>query len=400
MERGYPVVVEQELRPVQAKSFLKRKPVGRAWGEVPRPKANEQLVYRSAGTFFLDTQDLPLDSGRVVNASRVSVVDMTGNAEVVLTLAVPARDAASFTVRVTFLCTVTDAVAVVREGVVDASAALTSYLKGHHGLYELGLDFTLDDINLVRRKVNAQVRAYWTVVPAEIMGLAVELASVEVLTPEELAGYENTKRVEQQQHLIELARLGNEQALIDQRTQFEQSREVVRTHHSSDLSAARREQQRAEKEHAVEVAGGDAVSALQLAYALGEITAKELGAELSTIHERERQDRAAELEQDRADLRERIAHDRELAKMRADTERADREQEAQWQRRRAEQEFDARIRIIETVAKQGHIDAVNLQLDQVVKALVGPGSGAPRQAIAEQPEDEVIDPPAREDDAR
>ena len=85
------------------------------------------LVYRVDGDYLLDSARLRRGDDDVVRATHVSVVDMRSGAPVVVELSIPSRDAAEFAVHATFACTVTDPVAVVRDGVC-AGIALRSYL--------------------------------------------------------------------------------------------------------------------------------------------------------------------------------------------------------------------------------------------------------------------------------
>ena len=92
--------------------------------DLPRPDAHHELVYRVSGRYVLDRTVCRGNDDRVMNATHVSLVDTRRNAPVTVGFWIPSGDAASFEVTVTFICTVTDAVAVVRDG-VDAQETLS-----------------------------------------------------------------------------------------------------------------------------------------------------------------------------------------------------------------------------------------------------------------------------------
>jgi hypothetical protein len=89
MDKQYPVVDERVLAPVPPKRFFGRGPSGRTPGEVPVPLAGHRLVYRLRGEYVLDTGGLALDSPTVVDASLVSVVDVTTDTKVAVELTIP-----------------------------------------------------------------------------------------------------------------------------------------------------------------------------------------------------------------------------------------------------------------------------------------------------------------------
>jgi hypothetical protein len=428
VEHPYPVIEQRTLNPVPPRRMFSRGPRGRDGSEIPQPQANHRLVYRTHGEYVLDNSALALDSATVLEASHVAMVDVTTEAEVLVLLSIPSKDASSFTMRVSFLCTVHDPVAIVRDGATDAEAILRAYLKGHHRIFELGLDYAISEINEVRRKLNAQVKAYVTVMPPECGGMTVELASVEVLTPDELAEFERSRRTEQLKHTIDVERQHNEQSLIDYQTRYEQSREATSKRHDREVDAEQRDYERFQQRHTLDAINEHPFGALALSYTAGEIGPKEFAAEVARVQEQERADRQAELAQDREDLRARIEFEREQGRLRWEAERDDRVRDRQWaheyrmldreaeskkleieqanlhadlefereQRRlhweakrddrvrdqqwaredrmldREEQrrEFEAKIDIIRELAKHGHLDTANLNLDRVVNNLL------------------------------
>jgi hypothetical protein len=388
-KQPYPVVTQRFLDVVPAKRFFTRTPNGRSSDEIPRLLAGHRLVYFTRGEYVLDTTTLPLDSPTVIDASRVTVVDVTSDTEVVVLLTIPSQDAGSYTIRVTFLCNVDDPVAVVRTGGHDAESVLSGYLKAHHRLFELGLDYALADINEFRRKVSAQVRAYVTVVPPEFDGMSAKLASVEVLTPEELAKFQESLRDQRLKYTVDSEKQRQEQRLEDQQQQFKQFREADEQRHSRDMAAEQHDFQRNQLDHTIAAVADDPIAALNLSYTAGDISAKQLADELKEL-------RHNEVSADREDLRARVEFERERDKARWEAERLDesrrtlwdhedREKElkaklrrAVWDRedRRLDRElerrdFEAKVDVIRELAKHGHLDSLNLRLDQVMNDFLG-----------------------------
>ncbi|MFD1149841.1 hypothetical protein [Saccharothrix hoggarensis] len=314
-KQPYPVIDERVLEPLPPKRLFSRNR-GRTRAEVPFVPAGHQLVYRTRNLYVLDTTDLPLDSPTVVEASHVSLVDVTADTEVVAEIVIPSRDAANFTLRVAFLCTVTDPVAVVRTGGSDAAAMLAGYLKGHQRIFQLGLDYDLKDINDLRRKLDAQIRAYHTIEPPDFSGLAVTLASVEVMTPTQVAELVAKLREAQQTHTVKTTQLTHDHRLDELELDHRRTRERQDTEHTRSLDAMRREHARDELRKTSEAVGADPVAAIYLAHAAGELNAREVADQLRLLRERE-------IEQDREDLRLAVDHERTQERLRWEAERAD-----------------------------------------------------------------------------
>lgn len=397
---SYPIVTEHLLAPVPRKRFRTRGSAGRTPDEVPQPLASQRLVYFTRGEYVLDTSSFPLDSSTVIDASRVSVVDVKTDTSVMVLLTIPSQDATSFTMRVTFLCTVEDPVTVVRMGGHDAESMLAGYLRAHHRLFEVGLDYTLSDINQVRRKLSAQVRAYVAVVPPEFAGMTATLASVEVLTPDELTRFQESLRGERQKHTVELERQRHEKDRLDQKLRYEQDRrdqelyyererEAVGKRHTRELDAEQRDFEREQLRHTTSAVAADPVAALVLSHAAGEITAKELADELKELRERE----AA---QQREDLLARIEFEREREKADWEAERLDQARRLEWDHekvmsqqkaelrtqvweredRRLDREerlkqLEAKLEVVRELGKHGHLDTANLRLDQILNDVLG-----------------------------
>lgn len=148
--------------------------------ELPQRAAHHAVVYRVDGRYVLGSGDAD-----VVGADRVSLVDVRREVPVTVEMSIPSADAGEFHLRVTFACTVTDPVAVVREN-VQAAQSILDYLQRDSRLGRLGLDLRMEEVNRLRRDVSARVRAYTEVIPPDVRGLDVRLLAVEVPAPPDL----------------------------------------------------------------------------------------------------------------------------------------------------------------------------------------------------------------------
>jgi hypothetical protein len=336
-------------------------------------------VYRINGNYVLDTDRMGGADERVVQATHVSLVDVRRDAPVVVRLEIPSKDAASFEVLVTFTCTVTDAIAVVRGG-VDAAQALWSHLKAHNRIFELGLDYPLSEINEVRRVVSAQVKAYLTIRPPSVPGMTVSIASVEMTNPEVLADFEKTTRVkdyevrlaelelahqrrlaagrqfnehelanDQQEHeahltgrvrhsvRVEAMAQADHEVLLDSRAQEHKRAQVAAdAEHTQMLTSNRSRFARSEFALDMETIGNDPRRALMAAFADGRIDARVLSEQLRQLDD---QDRLAQIEQAQRDREERLQL--QMA------ERDDRRLEQELKQKRKEREHAERLRALD-----------------------------------------------------
>jgi len=438
MTTPYPIVDKRSLdRVPNRKLFGPRRT--RTTEEIPQGHAHHRLVYRVHGEYVLDNSERPLDSAEVVEASHVSLVDVSRDVEVLVDLDIPSKDADTFTVQATFTCTVIDPIAVVREGVPDATAALRAYLKGHGRLFELGLDYALADINEARRKLNAQVKAFVTVCPPAFLGMTAELASVEVRTPEELARFPQSLREEHWQTETDVTRQRGRQTLRRDEVEHEQAIATQVQRHRLDLDADRREYERYQFERHSGAVPADAVSSLVYAHAVGDVTSTELVEQLRQREaDRRAEDRADDRQRrewEREDARERREWDREvgrrrweayrevrseralLDRQRLELEHAERLRDREWQREDASHDredqrrrLNAKLEVVRAVAERGHLDMVNLNLDRLLETVfdvvpepITAGTGAPDgieagPTAAAQAEEDGLDAGVREED--
>jgi hypothetical protein len=427
MTDNYPIVDQRSLDPTR-----KRGPFGlgrrlRDEDELLKPNAHEVLVYRVNGQYVMDNASRDGSHEQVVNATHVSQVDMSRNRRVMVPLEIPSSQGSLFSVQVLFMCTVTDPVVVVREGLRHAEATLDAYLRGRHRIFELGQDFRIDQINEVRRDVNAQIKAYTLVSPPTAPGMLVRLAGVEVLTPEEHAKFEHERLAQRQQsalrseqlnleHSLDRDRALNTFDLEDIRQRHEQDRDyrtVEQTfmtdaetqRHQQVLAAERGQFERDEFTKIADLVGTDPRRALQLAYAAGRMDQVELAQKLDDLAERdrdrqdaqreqarqdqlrqqdqEREDKQQELQAQREDKlrelamkREEMQLDREDQRILAEAKRTDQQTAQRWSREdrlrhveaaREDQRsrLEANLEVLTGLIKQGNFDGVAINLEKV-----------------------------------
>ncbi|MDL4772810.1 MULTISPECIES: hypothetical protein [Thermomonosporaceae] len=395
---SYPIIEQRVLAEAPKRGPFGFGGRGRADGDLPRVDAHQVLVFRVDGRFVLDNGYRGLRDEQVVNASHVSLVDMTRNTPVMVELAIPSAEAGEFTVQVQFLCTVQDAETVVRDG-HEATIALLGYLRSHHRIFELGLDHPLTAINTVRRDVKAQIEAYTELKPPNIPGMTIAMASVEVLTPGELVELHRTLRGHQHGHTVELTRAAheterdrvrteNDQALDqmradyqrlteEQQMRFEQQRLLYerqrqeleqaldRQRQLSEQGLARQARAFAQEETAEVYAsiGTDPLKAALFAHSKGELTTRELQGELEAAKEREQ----AEQETLRQEAREDVRRAEEL-------DQAD--------RRYA---LGVRLDVLKEVARHGHLDEIHVDVERLIGRLVDESAGNGRYGVSGGP---------------
>ncbi|KJK55414.1 hypothetical protein [Saccharothrix sp. ST-888] len=415
MIKPYPIV---EQRPLADPP--KRGPFGlgarrRSPEELPVAAGHEVLVYRVDGRYVLDTGRRRPGDEQLVAADHVSVVDLRRNAPVTVQLKIPSAEAAEFTVEVTFLCSVVDPAIVVREGQGDARLALLAYLRKHKRFFELGLDYRISQITTVRRNVNAQMMAYTAERPPQISGLAVSFASVELLEPDELIGFQRQRRdqdrsnvlafeKQQQNHTLDVQRQQYDQEIQEGQLRFDQDRDVDNQTHEQLLDQEAREFALRQSALTARQIGDNPEMAAYWAQASGEMSAADLLAQLQRKESLKREDRRdlAErrwerrqeiLEQKRQrrreledrirdDQKEREQLDRELTKELSTSRRADQ----QWER-------DATLEVVRDLIKRGHGDQTFVDFERLLGKLGAPpeleGAAPQRdldQAAADEPE--------------
>ncbi|MFE2064939.1 hypothetical protein ACFXDH_21505 [Streptomyces sp. NPDC059467] len=337
---SYPVVSTKTLHPPVATGWRALGTPRREAKDLPRLDGHQVAVYRTRGALVEDHGGLDLRSETAVSATSVTVVDKRRNVPVEAMVTVPAADSTDFAVRARFLCTVVDAVTLVREGHADAAAALAAYLQACHGLAEqcLGHDAS-SRIAEARRQVAARVTAFSVAEPPRLPGMTAELVGVELLTPTQLREFH--------QKLDELDRRRKqdevEQAVAHERNvrerEHQQQLELMTKQHEEEL--ARREQEATlrldeqrqayeREQEALDAARAERMGwreALLSAFRRKELTAEQLAERLSAA---EREVREAEERRDEKEwaLLEKISEVRR-EELKREIERFDRRFELQ-----------------------------------------------------------------------
>jgi hypothetical protein len=194
MTTQYPVIEEHALPPLARRLLGAR----RDPQTMPTPKPGTVLVFQVGDRWeaYLEGRHVRGNEAAVVNAVSVSLVDIR-NRDVGVDLRIPSSNVShDFLVRSTFNCRVVRPEVVAAAAMVDVTRELSAHLSQDRDLAALGLQYDIDSVNEVRGLAVARVRAYCTVRPPEVDGMSVELASVELLTPNDLRGHHLRLRTE------------------------------------------------------------------------------------------------------------------------------------------------------------------------------------------------------------
>ncbi|MFF3867863.1 hypothetical protein [Micromonospora sp. NPDC001898] len=172
----YPVLSEKTLPPVPRRLFLSAR---RNEADLPPVPPGGVYVFEVGGRQRLyGDRHIDLTDDVVVHAVAVSVVQRRASM-VTCEFVIPSISAADdFTIAATFRCQVLAPETVAESGLMDLSAVLYNHLAQDRDLKSLGLNYRIDDINEVRRLVDAQITAYCTLVPPAVRGMSIGFSSV------------------------------------------------------------------------------------------------------------------------------------------------------------------------------------------------------------------------------
>ncbi|WP_405178963.1 hypothetical protein OG225_34175 [Nocardia sp. NBC_01377] len=396
MSDKYPVVTGNVLEPVPAKKFLGPKRI-RDIEQIPRCGSHQRLIYRVGNDYVLDNGALSMDSDTVLEATHVSLIDMSRDAEVPVIVGISSQDAGSFQLRVVFTCTVTDPVEALRGGTEDLGSVLRAYVRKHPRFAELGLDFDLREINPARRKITPQIRAYVMAVPPVYRGIRTELASVEILTPPPVENYHEQRRDSRDKHEIEFEYQTNEQVKRSAARSYDHTMELRAQQHELELDANRRDYQRHQFRQHSGIAD-DPMAALEYAYSVGDITARQLAEERLKREDadrefmREESVRAREWE--RASIDRRDEQESLISRHKRETERLDLMEEWRVEHKRLElaaedarQKHDMQRELLRKALDANIIDPLNLE--QIMHVMFS--SDSDRTKTGELQEAEVME---------
>ncbi|HLL67534.1 MAG TPA: hypothetical protein VK453_17750 [Micromonosporaceae bacterium] len=425
---AYPIVSSDHLSAPANRGFLGMGRKRRHPDELPRAGAHEVWVYRVDGRYIVDRGELQREDDQVLRADLVSLVNMGDGVPISVDLSIPSAEASDFTVRVTFACTVTDPGRVVREN-LNAHSTILAYLRRDSKLSHLALEYRMADVNRLRRDAAARVRAYEEVRPPDVSGMQMRLVGVEVLTPKDLETFEAKRRQVDSEHQLEAQKRGYRQSTeIDdelhtqnltgrqregrhQADQEEQEHSQVSSvrqqRHEHRLQAEQWEFARREIEFAFDAYGKDPVKALIYAQARGEINAKELAERMDADNKEQqayrqkqfaldRDDDRKALEFDREDTREdrRVAREEKARQAREAREdrlreskesREDRLRDSSEEREDRNRQLELKLEVLRELARKGHLDMVNVSVDQLVADISGAAVTTPKhEQLAER----------------
>jgi hypothetical protein len=199
---SYPIVEERLLPPV--KGWLRPR---RELTQLPPQRPGTVLVFTVNGRYEVmrDTPQLRGTEETVVGASSVSVVDISRDRLLPVTIELPsASPADSFTAVVTFMCTVEDPAVVVRNRLRQPAALLRAYLGGE--IRTLAQDRDIAAINELRDLVRATVKACFELKPPRLDGMTLALADVDVHPPHSLVDHARKSRDLDRSHELDARR--------------------------------------------------------------------------------------------------------------------------------------------------------------------------------------------------
>ncbi|MGW7330771.1 hypothetical protein ACWGIU_19670 [Streptomyces sp. NPDC054840] len=247
IRKAYPLVEERVLAPAPRTGRRFWNQPTRSHDELPRVSAHQVLVYRTGDQYLTDHGVRGPGDETVLNAGSVTVVDCRTAVPVTVGTDVPSAETDGFTVQVAFHCTVTDPVAVVREGVVDVESRLLGYLRALPGLTDVTQEWPLEAGKEVSRRLTSRLISYLEMEPPRIAGLSVGDPYLTVLTPQEFADQQrraDEERREREHDRVKEA-VRRERALMEherekERERMDAERKALEMRHQQELDDLRR----------------------------------------------------------------------------------------------------------------------------------------------------------------
>lgn len=363
MTASYPIVAQYELD-----DPVKRGPLGlikrRDSSDIPKIKPHEVLVWRVGSRYVVDARQLQVSDDTVVRASSVSVVSVRPSTEVEVSFQIDSEDAAKFTIKVTFICSVLEPIVVVRDGQVDAADALLAYLRGYQDLFSVGLDHPVTEVNRVRTKMAVQIKSYMALRPPAIPGIDVTSATVQVETPGALGKLREISREQQIKREKEKG-----EALIDEDRQTRLLKKA---------------------ESFKKAVGSDPNNAISLAYADGGMTSQQFADRMAQMEEASRQ--REQVERLTAETRRQTVEDRD-----AHWQHEREQDEMEWRHKEIENkrqdgleerrnQIEANIQLLKLFADRGYLDTYNADIEDLIRRIRGDKTGPEVSAGAQHAE--------------
>ncbi|MFC5181836.1 hypothetical protein [Actinomadura harenae] len=378
----YPIITQKILPPVPKSGLFGLGSRSRDVSEVPSPTAGQVLVLRSGGRYVLDSGRLGLDDETILEATHVSVVDMTEHKQVRVEFSLPSAEGGAFTVVVDFTCRVHDPVAVVEAGLGDVHDILTAYLRAHDDVFKAAAKHRLADFLEARLEVRAELQAYHHYLPVQLSGMTASLGNVEIPAPPEVKGYlgkvvqddldhqdrlavlarggkydraQAEEQTETTLHNLKLQVLSTEQELTKMRSDRLKAEQRERDEEAELAARHRRRDQETtfgigQAAKVTEAVGDDPLAAYALAAERGELDTREL----ADLHQREA---------DRLNALERLREDRAYE---------DSVKNAQLSRDTMVQGVMMRLEVLKEMVRKGHLDERNMkEIDGILAELAG-----------------------------
>ncbi|BDH06699.1 hypothetical protein [Streptomyces seoulensis] len=409
----YPVVSTRTLEPPAARGWRGMGTARRERSELPRLEPHQVAVYRVGEDWAESHGDLDPRSETAVRATSVTVVDRRRDVPVEAMVTVPSADGTDCAVRVRFRCTAEDAVELMREGgPSDASDALVSYLQGCPALAEEYVPQGDAQLAEVTKRICANVTAFALAQPPRLPGMAVELVSVDLLTPAQLSELRQRLaelRLQQERDAVEQA-VAQERAKREQ--EYQQQLVALKQQHEEQMRQREQEaelnlaEQRAayEREQESLDAGQEerlgSRFALWRAYRRKELTAEQLADRLGSAERdlREAEERRDDtqralqekldkllredlrIEAERADRRWEVEHQEKLRELEAGREerrhrdgqrREDALRKERDDRQRADRRQEMKFELYKRLVQEGHTATMPIDMQRLLEELLG-----------------------------
>jgi hypothetical protein len=231
----YPVLEERRLARAGRRVFSRTRDLS----ELPAQQPGTVLVFEVGSGYLAFTERRHL-AGRedlVINAVAVSLIDVRPQT-ITVQMNLPSLDPADeFVVLVDFHCQVVDAEQVAAAGLHDLAGTLRHYLRQDPALIQLSTARSIEQINRVRGEITARIEAYYRLRAPRVAGMSIELLTMRVVTPRDLANHDRRMRDERWRQDHEgLVHHGEDQNISRMRGYFEGGPAAV-----AGLAAARGE---------------------------------------------------------------------------------------------------------------------------------------------------------------
>ena len=203
-DSDFPVLFERGLEEPRRRIFGLLS-AGRDRSEIPLQRPGTVLLFYDGRLWTQATGRVTGAEDFVRRALAVSVV-WTRPRHVNVDVSLPSQDPADdFTVVAIFRCVVTSTQVAAEEGPIDVVERLRSFLQRDPVLVHSGVQHRVEAIHAVRHQVQERVREYCAAESPGIAGVAVNLVTAQVLTPEGLRAH--TRKVRDARWAHDLAEL-------------------------------------------------------------------------------------------------------------------------------------------------------------------------------------------------